>query len=159
MAPAIRDHRGLEKTRQRPPLPELLKKDLKALKPAGLKVEEWKGILNQGVSTEGKLTLKGCFCCDGPFKGEIECDGLLILGEHSQVEGRVSARQLSVRGRLKGTVRVREKMVILPTAMVTGDIYTEFLIIQAAARVDATSHMPNPETIEKQEMSRGTSGS
>ena len=67
MAPAIRDHRGLEKTRQQPLLPEFLKKDLKALEPAGLKVEEWKGILNQGVSTEGKLTLKGCFCCDGPF--------------------------------------------------------------------------------------------
>lgn len=156
MAPAIRDHRGLEKTRQQPLLPEFLKKDLKALEPAGLKVEEWKGILNQGVSTEGKLTLKGCFCCDGPFKGAIECDGLLILGEHSQVEGRVSARQLSVRGRLKGTVRVREKMLILPTAMVTGDIYTECLIIEAGACFDGKSHMLKPESSQEQELTRET---
>ena len=156
MAPAIRDHRGLEKNRQRPPLAELLKKDLKALESAGLKVEEWKGILKQGVSTEGKLTLKGCFCCDGPFKGEIECDGLLILGENSQVEGRVSAKQLSVRGRLKGTVRVREKMVILPTAMVTGDIYTECLIIEAGARFDGKSHMLKPERSQEQELTRET---
>jgi len=162
MATAIQDYRGLEKTRQWPPMSALLKKDLKDLKvleQAGLKDEEWKGFLNQGVSTEGKLSLKGCFCCDGPFKGEIDCDGLLILGKNSQVEGRVSAKQLSVQGRLKGTVRVREKMVILPTAVVSGDIYTECLIIEAGARFDATSHMPNPETIEKQEMIRGTSGS
>ena len=159
MATAIQDYRGLEKTRQWPPMSALLKKHLKVLEQAGLKDEEWKGILNQGVSTEGKLSLKGCFCCDGPFKGEIDCDGLLILGKNSQVEGRVSAKQLSVQGRLKGTVRVREKMVILPTAMVSGDIYTECLIIEAGACFDATSHMPNPETIEKQEMSRETPGS
>ena len=156
MATAIRDHRGLEKTRQRPPLADLLRKDLKALEPAGLKVKEWKGILNQGVSTEGKLTLKGCFCYNGPFKGEIECDGLLILGEHSQVEGKVSARQLSVRGRLKGTVRVREKMVILPTAMVSGDIYTECLIIEAGACFDGKSHMLKPESSQEQELTRET---
>lgn len=156
MATAIQDYRGLEKTRQGPSMAALLKKDLKALEQAGLKDQEWKGILNQGVSTEGKLTLKGCFCCDGPFKGEIDCDGLLILGENSRVEGTIHAKQLSVRGRLKGTVHVRGKMVILPSAMVTGDIYTECLVIEAGACFDGKSHMLKSEESQEQETARET---
>ena len=134
----------------------LLKKDLKFLEQAGLKDHDWKGILNQGVSTEGKLSLKGCFCCDGPFKGEIDCDGLLLLGENSRVEGTIHAKQLSVRGQLKGTVHVREKMVILPSAMVTGDIYTDCLVIEAGACFDGKSHMLISQGTQKQETSRET---
>ena len=154
MATAIQNYRGLEKNRQRPSMSALLKKDLKFLEQAGLKDHEWKGILNQGVSTEGKLSLKGCFCCDGPFKGEIDCDGLLLLGENSRVEGTIHAKQLSVRGRLKGTVHVREKMVILPTAMVAGDIYTNCLVIEAGACFDGKSHMLNSQGSQKHETSR-----
>ena len=53
-------------------------------------------------------------------------------------------------------MRVREKMVILPTARVTGDIYTECLIIEAGACFDGKSHMLKPQSSQEQELTRET---
>jgi len=114
-----------------------------SLAQTGLKPKDLKGFLDLGVSLEGKVRLEGPFRFDGRFKGEIECDGLLIVGEKSQIEGIVLAKELIVRGTVKGTLRVQEKIVILPGAHVSGEVHTDCLIIEAGARFEGNSHMKN----------------
>ena len=122
------------------------KKNEDFLERVGMKAEQWKGFLDQEVSLEGKLTLTGTFRCDGAFKGEIHCDGLLILGETARVEGDIRSKQVSVQGRVKGSIHAQEKLVILQNAVVSGDIYTGCLVIEAGATFDGTCHMPTEES-------------
>ena len=109
----------------------------------GLKTTDLKGFLDSEVFLEGKVRLKGPFRFDGRFNGEIKCDGLLIVGEKSRIEGIVHAKELIVRGSVKGTLRIQEKIIILPGADVSGEIHTDCLIIEAGARFEGNSYMKN----------------
>ena len=122
------------------------KKDEDLLDRFGIKADQWKGFLEQEVSLEGKLTLTGTFRCDAAFKGEIHCDGLLILGEPARVEGDIRSKQVTVQGRVKGSIHAQEKLVILETAVVSGDIYTSCLVIEAGATFNGTCHTPDQES-------------
>ena len=116
----------------------------------GLKADDFKGFLDQDVRLEGKLSLTGTFKCDAFFKGEINCDGLLILGESARVEGSIHSKQVSIQGTVQGSIHAEEKMVILQNAVVQGDIYTDRLVIEAGATFDGTCHMPLPGEIKKE---------
>ncbi len=122
------------------------KKDQDLLERFGIKADQWKGFLEQEVALEGKLTLTGTFRCDAAFKGEIHCDGLLILGETARVEGDIRSKQVTVQGRVKGSIHAQEKLIILENAVVSGDIYTSCLVIEAGATFDGTCHMPTGES-------------
>ena len=126
------------------------KKNEDFLDRVGLKAEEWKGFLDQEVEFEGKLSLTGTFRCDADFKGEIDCDGLLILGDSARVEGTLRAKQMSVQGKVKGSIHAEEKLVLLQDSVVCGDIYTACLIIEAGAAFDGTCHMPTSEGVAKE---------
>ena len=125
------------------------KKNEDFLDRVGLKADEWKGFLGRGVELEGKLSLTGTFRCDAIFKGEINCQGLLILGENARIEGNVHSEQVSVQGKVQGSIHAQEKLVILRDAVVCGDIYTQCLVIEAGACFDGTCHMPTPEGISR----------
>ena len=43
--------------------------------------EEWTGFIDQGVTMEGTLQVKGTFRIDGNVKGNIISDQTVILGE------------------------------------------------------------------------------
>ena len=116
----------------------------------GLKAEDWKGFLDAEVEFEGKLSLTGTFRCDAAFKGEINCDGLLILGESARVEGNLHSKQITVQGTVKGSIHAQEKLAILQNSVVCGDIYTACLIIEAGATFDGTCHMPTPEGVSRE---------
>lgn len=126
------------------------KKDEDFLDRVGLKADDFKGFLDQDVRLEGKLSLTGTFKCDAIFKGEINCEGLLILGETARVEGIIHSKQISIQGRVQGSIHAAEKMVILQNAVVQGDIFTERLVIEAGATFDGTCHMPLPGDLKKE---------
>src|SRR6516225_8342379 len=49
-------------------------------------IEEWTGFIDQGVSLEGTLNVKGTFRVDGHIKGSIISEQTVILGESAKVE-------------------------------------------------------------------------
>ena len=114
----------------------------------GLKADDFKGFLDKDVTLEGRLSLTGTFKCDGIFKGEINCEGLLILGESARFEGIIHSKQVSVQGAVQGDIHAEEKMVILEKAVVQGDIFTDRLVIEAGAIFDGTCHMRLPGDLQ-----------
>jgi len=112
----------------------------------------WSGFIEQGVRVEGRLELPGIFRVDGEIKGTIISERSLILGENSMVEGKIEARHLSIAGRFEGIIFAKERVEVKTKAIVTGEIHTPCLVLEAGAIFDGNCHMiaaaPAAKTIE-----------
>ena len=66
--------------------------------------EEWTGFIDQGVSLEGTLTIKGTFRIDGHVKGNIISEQTVVLGENAKVEGQIEGNRVVIAGRFDGVI-------------------------------------------------------
>ena len=99
--------------------------------------------IGTGTSIVGNIT------CDGPaqFYGHIEGEvrgSELLIGDGAEVVGNVIAQEVTVRGRVKGTIRaVRVKLQA--TGAVEGDIFHRALSIEDTALFEGSSRrVENP---------------
>jgi cytoskeletal protein CcmA (bactofilin family) len=99
--------------------------------------------IGSGTSIVGNIT------CDGPaqFYGHIEGEvrgSDLLIGEGAEVVGNVIAQEVTIRGRVKGTIRaVRVKLQA--TGAVEGDIFHRSLSVEDSALFEGSSRrVENP---------------
>jgi|ERR1043166_1036717 cytoskeletal protein CcmA (bactofilin family) len=99
--------------------------------------------IGSGTSIVGNIT------CDGPaqFFGHIEGEvrgSELLIGDGAEVVGNVIAQEVTVRGRVKGTIRaVRVKLQA--SGAVEGDIFHRALSIEDTALFEGSSRrVENP---------------
>jgi cytoskeletal protein CcmA (bactofilin family) len=104
--------------------------------------------IGSGTSIVGNIT------CDGPaqFYGHIEGEvrgSDLLIGEGAEVVGNVIAQEVTVRGRIKGTIRaVRVKLQA--GGAVEGDIFHRSLSIEDTALFEGSSRrVENPIEMSK----------
>src|SRR6266404_4978554 len=64
--------------------------------------EEWTGFIDQGVTLEGTLTVKGTFRINGNIKGNIISEQTVILGEGAKVEGQIEGNRVVISGIFDG---------------------------------------------------------
>jgi cytoskeletal protein CcmA (bactofilin family) len=108
--------------------------------------DDWVGWIEPGVEMEGKIRVSGgVMRLNARLKGEIISDGILVVHDQGEVEGDIQSRVVSVTGKVKGTVRAKERLEIKEHGVVLGDIYTPCLLIDAGAFFDGQCHMPAPE--------------
>ncbi len=60
----------------------------------------------------------------GKFRGTIETDGLLVIGETAEVDADVRVGNIIIRGSLKGNIEATNTTTMLETSKVFGDIRT-----------------------------------
>lgn len=105
---------------------------------------EWTGFLERGVKIDGKIETAGTFRIDSVMKGTLVSEDTLILGEHAIVEGEIHGNRIVVSGRFDGTIRAKGRVEIQPSAIVTGEIHSPCVIVEAGAIFDGHCHMPAP---------------
>ncbi len=71
---------------------------------------------------------------DGGVEGDVTCTSL-VQGESSLIEGAIRAESARLAGTVKGTITVRE-LVVLKTARIHGDVHYDALTIEQGAQVD-----------------------
>jgi cytoskeletal protein CcmA (bactofilin family) len=103
--------------------------------------DEWTGFLDQGVSLEGTLQLKGTFRLDGQVKGNIISEQTLILGENAKVEGQIEGNHIVIAGRFDGVIFAKGRVEIQPKGVVTGEIHSPCLVIDPGGIFDGRCHM------------------
>ncbi len=100
-------------------------------------------MLGEGAEFEGKLTFKGTVRIDARFRGSIETDDVLIVGEHARIEADIACGTVVVHGEVNGNVRAKTGVELRHTARVKGDLDTPSLslekgaFLQGAVRMDA----------------------
>jgi len=108
--------------------------------------DDWVGFLEPGVEFEGRMKApSGMMRLNCHVKGEIMCEGMLVVAEQGEIEGDIHTKQVSIAGKVKGSVRATESLEIKTAGVVLGDIYTPKLFVEPGGYFDGTCHMPTPE--------------
>jgi cytoskeletal protein CcmA (bactofilin family) len=108
--------------------------------------DDWVGWLEPGVEVEGKMKVtSGLIRVNTHFKGEINCEGTVVVNDQGEVDGEIRTRIISVTGKIKGKVHASERLEIKEHGVVLGDIFTPCLLIDPGGFFDGQCHMPTPE--------------
>ena len=91
-------------------------------------------VLGADVAIKGHVEASADLHVDGVVEGDLVCTSL-VQGESSRVEGTVTADSARLSGMIKGTINVRE-LVILKSARIDGDVHYETLTIEQGANVN-----------------------
>ena len=91
-------------------------------------------VLGADVAIKGNVEASADLHVDGVVEGDIACTSL-VQGESSRVEGTITADSARLSGTIKGTINVRE-LVILKTARIDGDVHYATLTIEQDANVN-----------------------
>ena len=98
-------------------------------------------IISNGVKIDGKLTSSGNIRVEGEIEGDISSQRNIVVGEGGKVNGQINADSITIGGKVSGTVRAKEKLMLDPKGYLKGDIFTKILVIEAGARFDGKSKM------------------
>lgn len=104
----------------------------------GTKSEE-ATVISRGVKIEGKLSCSGSIRLDGEVQGDISSQSTVIVGENGKVNGQINADSITIGGKVTGTVRAKEKIVLEAKANLKGDIITKILSVDAGAVFNGNS--------------------
>lgn len=100
-----------------------------------------------GPGTEFEGTLKagaGQVCLNASFKGTAASEGSILIDENGDVAAELTAKVISISGKLKGTAKASEKLEIRAHGVVLGDISTPVLVVEPGGYFDGQCHMPTP---------------
>lgn len=91
-------------------------------------------VIGSDVSIKGDVSASADLHVDGVIEGDISCASL-VQGETSQISGGITAESARLAGKVTGSIRARE-LVILRSAHIEGDVHYEALTIEQGAQVD-----------------------
>lgn len=91
-------------------------------------------VIGSDVSIKGDVSAKADLHVDGTIEGDISCTSL-VQGETSDIRGGIEAESARLAGSVKGSINVRE-LVVLKTARIQGDVHYDALTVEQGAAVD-----------------------
>jgi cytoskeletal protein CcmA (bactofilin family) len=99
--------------------------------------QPFSGWIGTGAEYRGNLTWRGRVRIDGHLWGHLNSDDLLDLGVNGRIEGDVWVAQALVGGVLVGQLVATERVTLLETAVVKGEIVTPWLDVRMGAKIEA----------------------
>lgn len=92
---------------------------------------------------EGQMVFEKPLLIKGRFKGDIKSQGDLYINEAADVEARIEAGKVWLKGRVKGEVTAHEKIELFSDSTMEGNISTPELIVQSGCRFRGCCEMPD----------------
>jgi cytoskeletal protein CcmA (bactofilin family) len=114
------------------------------LKFKALQAEDLNGFLDEGTEFSGELRFRDTLRIDGRAKGRIVSDNTLIVGEAGQVDAEIDCAVVSIRGRVSGTVRGRQRIELLSGCRVTATLVSPKLVVEDGAFFQGDCRMGEP---------------
>jgi cytoskeletal protein CcmA (bactofilin family) len=101
-------------------------------------------VLGKETNFEGLLEFKKPLQINGHFEGEIVTDGVLLIGETATVRANIRAGTVVVGGEVFGNILARNRLEMLQTGRVHGNIKTAKLQIADGVVFDGNCEMIDP---------------
>jgi len=122
----------------------------KANQNLGKSVESFETIVGASLRVDGNLLLRNSVRIDGLVNGNImqddEHEASVAIAKGATVTGDIRAKHVIVSGTLRGNIFSSDRVELLETAFVTGDITYGSLGIQVGARVDGKLRQADSES-------------
>ncbi len=98
-------------------------------------------ILSSGVKVEGRIYSDGNLRLDGSLKGDIVVNGNLTLGETAEVTGEIKAQNVTLSGKVEGTLFAHDKVILESGSLLKGELSAKVLVVEQGAIFDGKSQM------------------
>ena len=99
------------------------------------------GFIGKGVSIDGRMSFDGSVRIDGDFKGEIDAEGFLIIGEGAVIEAVITVGSAIISGEIKGDIEAKTKVELKSPAHIYGNIKTQNIVIEEGVIFEGTCIM------------------
>ena len=90
--------------------------------------------IGSNVTIEGTMTGSEPVTIEGTVKGKINLAGTLLIGTKARVEATVHAKNVTIEGRLNGDVSADDKVELVASANVDGNIKAPKIIVAEGAK-------------------------
>ena len=97
--------------------------------------------LFKGSRVTGQLNFQGPARIDGIVDGEIQCQGMLVIGAGAEVRAKITGQTVVVHGRVEGNVMAKERLELVAPARLYGNIVTPRLTIAEGVVFDGDCSM------------------
>ncbi|MCP9448302.1 MAG: polymer-forming cytoskeletal protein [Nitrospira sp.] len=103
--------------------------------------EEISAFVGKGVDFKGTITYQGTVRIDGSVEGEIQTDGILLVGEEAVLKAKVTAGTIVCKGKITGDIVAKEKIKLRAPAIITGGVKTPMLSMEEGVMFNGTLEM------------------
>lgn len=94
--------------------------------------------IDKSTTIEGNLRAGGDIRIDGKLIGDLDCEAKLIIGKTGRIEGTVKCLNAVIEGSFSGDLLVREKLDLMSSAKVDGDIRTKKMFADTGCEIQGT---------------------
>jgi cytoskeletal protein CcmA (bactofilin family) len=101
--------------------------------------------VGKGVEFKGVITYDGTVRIDGQLDGEINTEGVLLVGEDAILTAKVTAGTIISKGKITGDMVVKEKVKLLSPAVFNGSVKTPMLSIEEGVLFNGNCEMTRAE--------------
>ncbi len=105
-------------------------------------------IIGEGTRFKGEFDLNGLLRIDGDFTGVIRTRGKVLVGKNGRAECTLTAGTVVVGGVLRGEIHSTEKVIILSTGLVLGNITTPRLIVEEGVIFNGSCKITTPSAAD-----------
>jgi len=87
-------------------------------------------IIAPEVEIIGTIKTSGSIEMNGKLEGDLHCDGDAKIGKTAQIKGNIHANAIAIGGTINGNMIARDRIQMLATARVMGDIKSKRLSVE-----------------------------
>lgn len=101
--------------------------------------------LGPDTTIEGTLRFENSVLIEGKFKGVIHSEhGTLVVGESAEVEADITGGNVTIRGKVKGSVTATQRVHLQDRGAFSGELSTPSLQMDESVTFDGSCKMPRP---------------
>ena len=82
---------------------------------------------------------------DGKFSGTIDIEGHIVIGESGSISGKMCADSALIAGKCHGDIRLRDTLHVTPTAVLSGSVETNNIIVDEGAVFNVACSVLKPQ--------------
>lgn len=98
-------------------------------------------VIGSGTVITGDVTTEGTIRIDGKIVGNLSTQADAAIGLTGVIEGSVDARNITVAGKVVGTLTAAKKLILEGQSILKGDLRTVRLVVDEGAMFDGRSSM------------------
>ena len=97
--------------------------------------EKQQSIVAEAVAIVGQLNCQDDLSLEGQFKGSIQAaEYTVVIGSNGLADGDITAKNLLVKGKVVGEIRVAERIIIAKTGTIVGNLQAARVELENGAK-------------------------
>ena len=98
--------------------------------------QEFATIIGADAKFKGELKFESAAKVLGRFEGSIESKGMVFIADGCACKATISAKEVAVEGRIDGNVTAGDRIELMPTGVVAGDIVAKRMTMAEGASIN-----------------------